>query len=187
MNWAIMRGCRLLRILIVTSVLVVAVTVGGEGHGQAQENRLGFGTDLGFWAGTSNDTVFALGFNLDYFLDPAFSLGGMVLLAPTGDLTQIAFAPVGRFHINLNPVNIVPFAGFGFVNANLDRGEGPGSIDRTDTSFYIPLGATLEFPVSRKIALASTLIVNIHDLNFDPPVGRDQTSVALLFGFRFGP
>lgn len=173
-------------ILILLGVLAL-VDLTHPSRGDAQENRFGFGADLGVWTGTVDDEKFALGFNLDYFLDPAFSFGPMVLFAPAGDLTQVAFAPVARFHIRLTGVNLVPFAGVGFINANLERGAGPGRIDRSDTSYYIPLGLTAEFPVSEHVALASSLLVNLHNLDLDPPIGEDHTSVALMFGFRFGP
>jgi hypothetical protein len=73
------------------------------------------------------------------------------------------------------------------VHDDLDRGAGASRIQRNDTSYYIPLGVTLEYPVAKKLALASTLLVSLHDLNFSPPVGEDHTSVSLLFGIRFGP
>lgn len=171
-----------LRILLVTLVLVITVAVAPGRSAFAFADRVGFGADLGFWADTSDDEVFAMGFNLDYYLDRAFSIGPMVLFSPSGDLTQVAFAPVARFHIRLNAVNIVPLAGVGFVHGDLDR----GSIDESDTSYYIPLGVAAEFPVSRKIALATTLYVNLHDLELEPR-DDDNVSVALMFGLRFGP
>ena len=169
-------------------VMITAGTIcGSYSTSSAQENRLGFGTDIGFITGTADDTVFAFGMNLDYYLDPAFSLGPMLLLSPTGDLTEIAVAGVARFHIRLPTLNIVPFAGIGLVYANVDSGMGPNRIETSDTSFYLPIGLAAEFPVSDKIALSTSLVVNIHNLNFAPPVEPDQTSIALLFGFRFGP
>jgi hypothetical protein len=176
---------------VVRIVLVVVVMLGSlapvwSGSAQSQD-RWGFGTDVGLWAGTTNDTVFALGFNLDYYLDNAFSVGPMVLLAPVGDLTQIAIAGVARYHIRLRSINVVPFAGLGLVHADFDRGQGPGRIDKNDTSHFIPLGVTVEYRLAPKIALASTLMINLHDLNLDPPVGEDDNSIALMFGMRFGP
>ena len=164
-------------------LVLLAVTLA---HGQ-EANRWGFGTDLGLTAGTVNDTVFTLGFNADYYLDRAFSLGPMVLLSPIGDLTQIAIAGVGRYHIRAGSMRFVPFAGLGLVHADLDRGSGPGRIDRNDTSWYIPLGISAEYPINPSLAFATTLIVNLHDIKLDPPVERDRTSVSLLFGMRFGP
>jgi hypothetical protein len=113
----------------------------------------------------------------------------MMLISPTGDLFQIALAGVGRYHFRLNNgVNIVPFVGFGLIHADLDKGTGPGRIDRNDTSWYVPIGISLEYQVIRTIALTSTLIVNLHDINLSPSLPEnDTTSVALLFGFNFGP
>ncbi len=172
-----------MRVILAASALAATVSLSAAGPALPQENRFGFGTDVGVWTGTVADERFALGFNLDYYLGPAFSVGPMVLLAPTGDLTEIAFAPVVRYHIRLTHLNLVPFAGVGFVHADLERGR----VDDSDTSYYIPLGLTAEVPVSEHIALAGTLLVNLHNLELDPPVGEDDTSVALMFGLRFEP
>lgn len=179
---------KIVRCLVVIGFMLAALGLGDEvGHAQDLQNRWGFGTDIGFLSGTVDGTRFALGFNLDYYVDRAFSIGPMLLLTPTGDLTTIAIAGVARYHYRTGPVGLVPFAGLGLVHADLDRSAGPGRIDRNDTSHFIPLGVTLEYYLAPKLALSSTLMVNLHDLNFDPPVGDDRTSVALLFGMRFGP
>jgi hypothetical protein len=158
-----------------------------EGTAHAQDGKWGFGTDIGFWAGTTKDTVFAIGFNLDYYLDPAFSFGPMLMITPVGDLTQVAMAGVARYHLRLRSINIVPFAGLGLIHAALDRGSGPSRIDKNDTSHFIPLGVAAEYQLGPKIALSTTLMINLHDLNLDPPIGQDDNSVALMFGMRFGP
>jgi hypothetical protein len=78
--------------------------------------------------------------------------------------------------------------GIGLIHADLDRGTGPGRIDRSDTSWYIPIGVSLEYQVAHNLALSSTLILNLYDINLSPLLSEnDHTSVALLFGFRFGP
>ncbi len=174
-------------VLIPAILLAMVLVMGWAGPASAQENSLGFGSDIGFWAGTSDDTVFALAFNLDYYLDPAFSLGPMVLFSPSSDLTQVAFAPVARFHILLDAVNIVPFAGVGFVYADVERTVGPVRVDLNDTSYYIPLGMALEVPVTPKLSVSTTFVFNLHGLKFGPPAGDDDASVALMFGMRFGP
>jgi hypothetical protein len=154
---------------------------------QEPQNRWGFGTDLGLTSGTVNGTVFTLGFNADYYVDRAFSVGPLLLLSPLGDLTQIAVAGVARYHVHTGRVNVVPFAGLGLIHADLNRGNGPGRIDRNDTSWYIPIGLSAEYQVNPKLAFASTLIVNLHDINLQPSLEKDHTSVSLLFGLRFGP
>jgi hypothetical protein len=170
------------------SIVAVSASV-GESHAQTGEQRWGFGSDLGLTAGTVNGTVFTMAFNADYYIDRNFSIGPMMQISPMGDLFQISFAGVGRYHFRLNNgINVVPFSGIGLLHADLDRGTGPGRIDRNDTSWYIPIGVSLEYQASSNIALSSTLIVNLHDINLSPSLREnDQTSVALLFGFRFKP
>jgi hypothetical protein len=156
---------------------------------QAEDNRWGFGSGLGFTAGTVNDTVLNLAFSGEYYLDRNFSVGPLMQISPAGDLFQISFAGVGRYYFRLNNgINLVPFTGIGLVHADLDRGVGAGRIDRNDTSWYIPIGASLEYQAAHNVALSSTLIVNLHDINLSPSLPEnDTTSVALLFGFRYGP
>jgi len=173
---------RLIAILAVVTVLPMTLA-------HADGNRWGFGSDLGFTSGTVDGTVFTMAFNGDYYVDRNFSVGPMMQISPTGDLFQISFAGVARYHFRLNNgFNLVPFTGIGLIHADLDRGTGPGRIDRNDTSWNIPLGLTLEYQVTHNLALASTLIVNLHDINLSPSLPEnDHNDVALLFGFRFGP
>lgn len=170
-------------------VLMIGTLAAPIRPARADDNRWGFGSGLGFTAGTVNDTVFTLGFNLDYYLDRNFSIGPMMLISPMGDLFQISMAGVGRYHFRFNNgVNLVPFVGFGLTHADLDRGTGPGRIDRNDTSWYVPIGLSLEYQVVHNVALTSTLIVNLYDINLAPSLpDKDRTSVSLLFGFNWGP
>jgi hypothetical protein len=179
----------------ITRETVVPALCGGliwfcvaAGAAQA-EGQWGFGSDLGLTTGTVNNTVFTLGFNLDYYVDRNFSFGPMMLISPTGDLFQIALAGVGKYHVRFsNGINLVPFTGIGLIHASLDKGTGPSRIDRNDTSWYIPIGLSLEYQVVRNIALSSTLLVNLHDINLSPSLPEnDHTSVSLLFGIRWGP
>ena len=170
------------------ALLVVGIVVGAP-QAQADDNRWGFGSDLGLTSGTVNGTVFTMAFSGDYYIDRNFSVGPMMQISPTGDLFQISFAGVARYHFRLNNgINLVPFTGIGLIHADLDRGTGSGRIDRNDTSWYLPIGLSVEYQAVHNIALSSTLIVNLHDINLAPSLPeKDRTSVALLFGFRFGP
>lgn len=180
------RACRLTVIVVPVCLLWALAAVEPV---QAEDNRWGFGSDVGFTSGTVNNTVFTLGFNLDYYVDRNFSVGPMMQISPAGDLFQIAVAGVGRYHFRFNNgVNIVPFTGLGFIHADLDRGTGPGRINRNDTSWYVPIGISVEYQVLHNIAISSTLIVNPYNLNLQPSLpNNDTNSVTLLFGTRFGP
>jgi hypothetical protein len=174
---------------IFAALFVACLWTGSETAPAHAAEKWGFGSDLGLTTGTVDNTVFTLGFNLDYYVDRNFSFGPMMLITPTGDLFQVAFAGVGKYHVRLkNGINIVPFTGIGLIHASLDRGAGPARIDRNDTSWYIPIGLSLEYQVVHNIALSSTLLVNLHDINLSPSLPeKDSTSISLLFGIRWGP
>ena len=180
-----------LRLTCAASLLAILVagTVVGAPHARADEPRWGFGSGLGLTSGTVNGTVFTLTFSGDYYLYRNFSVGPMMQISPMGDLFQISFAGVARYYFRLNNgINLVPFTGIGLIHADLDRGTGPGSIDRNDTSWYFPIGVSFEYQAAHNLALSSTLIVNLHDINLSPSLSENDTiSVAMLFGFRFGP
>jgi hypothetical protein len=112
----------------------------------------------------------------------------MMQISPMGDLFQISFAGVGRYHIRFNNrINLVPYTGIGLIHVDLDKGTGPGSIDHNDTSWLIPIGLSLEYQAVRNIALSSTLQVNLHNINLSPsPPQNNHTSIALLFWVRWG-
>ena len=169
--------------------ILAAGTAVSASRAQADDNRWGFGSDLGLTSGMVDGTVFTLAFNGDYYLDRNFSIGPMMQISPMSDLFQVSFAGVARYHFHLNnDINLVPLMGIGLLHVDLDRGTGPGRIDRNDTSWYIPIGVSLEYQAAHNLALSSTLIVNLHDIDLSPSISEsDHTSVALLFGFRFGP
>lgn len=166
------------------AVLMLALVMGGWEFAQAEEKGWGFGTDVGFISGTTNNTVFALNFQADYYVAKEFSIGPMFQWVPAGDLKQYAFAGVSRYHYQINDrFNIVPFAGIGFIHADLSS----SSVNRNDTSHYIPLGLSFEYQATPKLAFSNTIMVNLHDINMSPSLQRDTTSVSVLFGMRFGP
>jgi hypothetical protein len=147
------------------------------------ENSWGFGTDIGFLTDTADDTVFTMSFQGDYYLDSEFSIGPQLLITPGGDLTQITFAGIARYHIPLGAVTLIPFGGLGFVYADYERGR----TDDHDVSYIFPFGATAAFHVSRTISLASTLIFTFQDIDLDNRRNSDNFNIGLLFGFRFHP
>ncbi len=149
------------------------------------DNRFGFTSDLGLLRGAPDGTHFALGFGLDYYVDPAFSIGLMTLFTPASNLNTYAFAGAAKYHIHFDSFSLVPFAGLGFMHMNLDKG-GASRIDSSDTSHWIPLGVSAEYTVNEGIALSTTVMVNLHRIRLDP-IERDDTSIAILFGVHFGP
>jgi hypothetical protein len=147
------------------------------------ENRWGFGTDIGFLADTTDDAVFTLSFQGDYYLDSQFSVGPQLLISPAGDLTQITFAGIARYYIPVGAVTLIPFGGLGFVYADLERGRR----DDDDVSYSFPFGTTAAFHINRTISLASTLIFTFQDIDLDNRMSSDNFNIGMLFGFRFHP
>jgi hypothetical protein len=147
------------------------------------ENQWGFGTDVGFLADTTDDTVFTMSFQADYYVDPHFSIGPQLLISPGGDLTQLTFAGIARYHIPVGAVTIIPFGGIGFVYADLEKGRR----DDSDVSYSFPFGATAAFKINRTIDLASTLIFTFQDIDLDNRKSSDNFNIGMLFGFRFQP
>jgi hypothetical protein len=167
------------------ALMLALMCAGGGGEpARAQDSGWGFGTDLGFISGTTNNTVFALNFQADYYVAKEFSIGPMFQWVPAGDLKQYAFAGAARYHYRINDkFNVVPFAGIGFIHADLSS----STVDRNDTSHYIPLGVSFEYQATPRLAFSNTIMLNLHDINMSPALSRDTTSVSVLFGMRFGP
>lgn len=176
---------RLVLLICASALAFLSIVPIAPGGAHAQESRIGFTTDLGLLQGAPDGSHFAMSFGLDYYVDPSFSFGMMTLFTPASSLNTYAFAGVAKYHIRFDRVTLVPFAGIGFIHMNLDRAA-PTRIDDSSTSHWIPIGVSAEYTVSDKIALSSTLMVNLHRIRLNP-VDRDDTSLALLFGVHFGP
>ena len=177
-----------IRATMAALMLVLALLAGGWESAQAQDSGWGFGTDLGFITGTTNNTVFALNFQADYYVAKEFSIGPMFQWVPVGDLKQYAFAGAARYHYHVNDrFNVVPFAGIGFIHADLDTVRQGVRIDRNDTSYYLPIGVSFEYQATPRLAFSNTIMINLHDINMSPSLTTDTTSISVLFGMRFGP
>lgn len=167
---------------VMAIIMVLAFMTWASSQARA-ENRWGFGTDIGFLADTLDDEVFTLNFQADYYLDSNFSVGPQLMISPGGDLTQITFAGIARYHIPMGAVALIPFGGLGFVYADLERGR----VDNDDASYTFPFGITAAFQVNRTISLASTLIFTFQDIDVDRRLNSDNFNIGMLFGFRFQP
>lgn len=140
----------------------------------------GYGAELGAFMETADGSVFTLDIYGEKYIDKAFSLGVLGILSPAGDLNQFGAAGMGRFHIVVNErIGVVPFIGFGLFYATFNSND--------DIGFYLPIGATGEYTVSPNIAATGTVFLNLHDLNYNEPVGEDQFSIGLMIGLRFQP
>lgn len=137
------------------------------------------GAAVGFLSNTPDGTALALNLHADRFFHQNVSLGPLLQLGFTGDLTQIGFSGQGKYWIDIpetdNRAKVVMQAGIGFVHADYFR---------NDTSFLIPLGIGVDYALNRTVSLAGTFLLNFTDLDTGP--GTDTNVMpGLTFGIRF--
>ena len=119
--------------------------------------------------------------NADGFLTRNVSLGPLLQLAFTGDMTQVGFSGQAKYWIAIpdtgNRAKLVLQAGLGFVHADFLR---------SDTSWLIPLGVGLDYAVHRSLSLTTTFLLNFTDLDTGPGT-HTNVMPGLTFGVRFQP
>lgn len=175
------------RWMTAVGVFVVGMTIGlisfkGGELVQAVEPGTGAWSGsgaLGFLGNTSDGTAFALNFNADGFLTRNLSLGPLLQLAFTGDMTQVGFSGQAKYWIAIpdtgNRAKLVLQAGLGFVHADFLR---------SDTSWLIPLGVGLDYAVYRSLSLTTMFLLNFTDLDTGPGT-HTNVMPGLTSGVRF--
>lgn len=137
------------------------------------------GAAIGFLGNTPDGTAFALNIHGDRFLNRNFSIGPLMQLGVTGDMSQVGLSGQGKYWVNIpdtsDKLKLVLQGGLGFAHADL-RGS--------DTSWLIPLGVGLDYKVDERMALTSTFLLNFTDL--EPRPGTHTTVMpGLTVGVRF--
>jgi opacity protein-like surface antigen len=177
------------RFLWFTGSLLLAVLLFGA-VAEAQQvpsavtraGRFVFGAGVGLQGDTVDDTAFALGVSGDYFLNNNLSIGPLLQIGLTGDLFQLGLTAQAKYTFDLPDMPAIKphiEAGIGFIYADLDR---PSGRSGDDTSFLIPLGVGLEYRLSSRISLDTTLFFNFTDL--DVRGGNDNFFITWLVGVR---
>jgi Outer membrane protein beta-barrel domain len=131
----------------------------------SRAGRFVFGAGLGLQANTVDDTAFAFGLSGDYFFTDHLSIGPLMQFGMTSDLFQFGLSAQAKYTFDLPRVpELKPHleGGIGFLYANLDK---PGSGNKDDTSFLIPLGVGLEYRLSPRLSLDTTAFFNFTDIS----------------------
>lgn len=136
------------------------------------------GAAVGILGNTPDGTAMGLNFNAEAFLDENVSLGPLVQLGITGDMTLVGASGQGKYWIDLpaDPkLKLNLQAGVGFVHADM--------FGRDDTSFLIPIGIGVDYKLNETIALTSTFLLNFTDLS----VAGQRTTImpGWTVGLRF--
>ncbi len=180
-----MKATKLALIGFVPLLFCLMLALPAEAQQMAAENRTGkitAGAAVGLQGGTADGTAFAIGLSGDYFLTHNISIGPLLQLGFTGDLTQVGFSAQGKYTFDIADIPaLTPHvqAGIGFIYADLDRGP-LGSTD--STSFLIPIGFGADYRLTRDISLDSTLLFNFTDLGSGV---NDSFFITWLIGARF--
>jgi len=154
------------------------VTCFGSVPLQAAEEWTG-GAAVGFLANTPDSTAFAANLNVERFMNHNLSLGPLLQLGATGDMTLIGFSGQAKYWIDLpdtnNRAKLNLQAGVGFVHADFFR---------DDTSWLIPIGVGFDYKLNETLALTTTFLINFTDLHTGG--GTDAHIMpGLTFGIRF--
>jgi len=115
---------------VVITIVIVALTSFAEAKQDAADKKIGklvFGAALGLQTDTPDSTAFALGLYGDYYLTREFSIGPLLQMGFTEDLFQLGLTAQAKYTFDLADIpKLKPHvqAGFGFIYADLDGGEG---------------------------------------------------------------
>ncbi len=123
--------------------------------------------------GSSSDTAFALNLYADRFIDPNVSLGPLLQVA---DFSQVALSLQPKYWLDValpNPGAKMNFqGGLGFFHA-----EG-------ETSFVVPIGIGVDYPINRTFSFAMTILLNFTGI--DAGLGSGvHLMPGLTMGVRF--
>jgi len=131
------------------------------------------GAGLGVIGDTPDGTAFAFNLNADRFIDPIFSLGPLLQVA---DFSQVALSLQPKYWIDVNLLN---------AGAKMNFQGGLGFLHtKGDTSFVIPIGLGVDYPINRTFSFTMTLMLNFTGI--DAGLGSGvHLMPGLTMGVRF--
>jgi len=177
------------RVVIFVLLFVAWMSIWGVAPSEAQDHRAGqmvLGVDIGPALGTIDDSAFALSLSGDYYTSRNLSVGPLLQMAFTGNLSQFALSGQLKYTFDVlqgNPFRPNVQAGLGFVTANHDNVSGQAGGSLSDTSYVVPIGIGFEYKVKGGFYLSTTALLNFTNLN-NSGAGKWQDSLSLMLGVR---
>jgi hypothetical protein len=167
-----------MRISRCTIALSLVLGIGGHLPATPAEAQWSPGIGIGLLGNTPDGTALALNLNADYVVGPQFSLGPLAQLAVTGDLFQLGLSGQAKYWLDtswlLKGTRANIQGGIGFVHANFLT---------ADTSWLIPLGVGLDYPLTSRMGLGATFLLNL--TNLDTSGGNTDVMPGFMVGLRF--
>ncbi len=168
--------------MLVAGLTVALTARGGGGYAEAADPIRGTwtgGGGLGFLGNTADGTAFAVNLNAETFINRSLSVGPLLQLGVTGGLTQIGVSGQVKYWIDLanlaKGLKLTAQGGLGFVHTDF-HGD--------DTSFLIPIGVGLDYPLSNQVSATATFLLNFTDVH--PGLGTPEHVLpGLTLGLRF--
>lgn len=151
-----------------------------EYHGsELLSKRWTAGGGMGLLGSTPDDTAFAVNGNADYFVNEHFSIGPLVQLGFTDDMTMLGVSGQGKYWIT-SPLSgdrgqLYLQSGLGFAHADF-RAD--------DSSWLVPIGIGYDYALTPGVNLTSAFLVNFTDLNTGAGSGADVMP-GFTVGLRF--
>lgn len=137
------------------------------------------GSSMGFLGSTPDGTALALNGNVNYHVTDQFSVGPLVQVGVTDDMTQVGLSGQGKYGIPMPGTQgrgkFTLQGGMGFVHSDFLQ---------DDTSWLVPLGVGYEYALESGVDLTATSLVNITDLHTGFGTGGDVMP-GFAIGFRF--
>jgi hypothetical protein len=123
--------------------------------------------------GTTRETSFALNLYADRFFDPNVSIGPLLQVV---DFSKVALSIQPKYWLDVSLPNpgakMVFQGGLGFFHA------------KGDTSYIIPIGIGVDYPINRTFSLAMTILLNFTGI--DAGLGSGvHLMPSLTLGLRF--
>ena len=149
----------LLGLLVLTSLGIAQAQ--DSSAAATRPGRLAVGAGIGLQGDTADGTAFAFNLNGDYYLTKNVAIGPLAQFGFTSDLTQFGLTAQVKYLLDLpQSPRLKPHAeaGIGFLVSDLHRRG-------TDSGYLLPLGLGVEYRLSPKVTLDTTLFFNFTDVH----------------------
>ncbi|MBI2174930.1 MAG: hypothetical protein HYU33_07020 [Candidatus Omnitrophica bacterium] len=142
-------------------------------------SRWSAGGGLGLIGSTPDGTALAATSHVEYFVNEQLSVGPLLQLGFTDDMTQIGLSGQAKYWVDLPGT-----AGRSKVNLQSGVGFTHADFRADDSSWLVPLGVGFEQALQSGQSLTANLLLNFTDLNTGAGTGADVMP-SFMFGLRF--
>ena len=137
------------------------------------------GASGGFMSSTPDGNAATMNLQGEYFVTPEASVGPMVQLGVTDNMTMTGLSMQGRYYLPVGGTNRR-----GRVNVQGGLGFAHAEFQDDDTSWLIPVGVGYDYELDSGMSLSVNGLVNFTHLDTGRDTGADAMP-AVTFGVQF--